>query len=235
MSAFRRYLPLLGLLVFAGAFFYFGGHQWLTLEQLRQHQEFLRDFVVHNPVVAALGFFVAYTVMVAVSLPGASLFSLAAGLLFGQWIGTVLVVLGATSGAVVLFLLVQTAIGEKLKEKAGPWYQKISAGFQDNAVSYMLFLRLVPLFPFFAVNITGALMGIGLPIFAFTTAVGIIPGSFVFVSAGVGVNAVLETGNILSPEISIALVGLGCISLIPILYKFYKKRQGKDVSKRGKT
>ena len=150
---------------------------------------------------------------------------MAAGFLFGQWLGTGLVIVGATIGAVLLFLLVNTTLGATLKSKAGPWFHKISAGFQDNAISYMLFLRLIPIFPFFAVNVAGAMMGIRLSVFSVTTALGILPGSFVFVSAGVGLDAVLETGEIINRQTQIAFIGLGLVSLIPIGYKMLSKRR----------
>ena len=221
----QRFLPFAVILLVIGLFFGLGGHEWLTLEKLTEHRLILQDHVQSNQLFSIFIFGCLYTIVVAASLPGAALLSLAAGFLFGQWLGTGLVVLSATTGAVLLFLMVDTTFGGILKAKAGPWFQKISAGFQDNAISYMLFLRLIPIFPFFAVNIAGAMLGIRLRDFSLTTAVGILPGSFVFVSAGVGLDAVLETGEIINRETQIAFVGLGLVSLLPVLYKVWSKRR----------
>ena len=220
-----RFIPIVVLLLLIGMFLGFGGHHLLTLEELARHRNYLQDQVQGNMIRSIIIFAAIYVAVVAGSLPGGALLSLAAGFLFGQWLGTMLVVASATLGAVLLFLLVDTAFGAILKEKAGPWFQKIRAGFQDNAISYMLFLRLVPIFPFFAVNIVGAMLGIRLTVFGLTTALGILPGSFVFVSAGVGLDAILETGEILNRETQIAFVGLGLVSLLPVGYKFLSKRR----------
>ncbi len=220
-----RFLPLVTIVLLIAVFFSFDGHHWLTLEKLAQHRDFLQKHVQESLLLSVLLFGLLYIVVVAASLPGAALLSLAAGFLFGQWLGTGLVIIGATIGAVLLFLLVNTTLGATLKSKAGPWFHKISAGFQDNAISYMLFLRLIPIFPFFAVNVAGAMMGIRLSVFSVTTALGILPGSFVFVSAGVGLDAVLETGEIINRQTQIAFIGLGLVSLIPIGYKMLSKRR----------
>ena len=225
MKKIVRFLPLIILLLVVVVFFGLGGHHWLTLEQLGAHRHALHTQVQDSLVLSTLIFAVVYIIVVAASLPGAALLSLAAGFLFGQWLGTGLVVFGATIGAILLFLLVDTTLGGVLKAKAGPWLDKISAGFQDNAISYLLFLRLIPLFPFFAVNIVGAILGIRLSIFTVTTALGILPGSFVFVSAGVGLDAVLETGEIINRETQIAFIGLGLVSLLPVGYKIWSKRR----------
>lgn len=220
-----RLLPLVAIALLIALFFGLDGHHWLTLEKLAQHRQSLQDHVQGNLLSSLILFMLVYIVVVAASLPGAALLSLASGFLFGQWLGTGLVIIGATIGAVLLFLLVNTTLGATLKNKAGPWFHKISTGFQDNAISYMLFLRLIPIFPFFAVNVAGAMMGIRLSVFSFTTALGILPGSFVFVSAGVGLDAVLETGEIINRQTQIAFIGLGLVSLIPIGYKMLSKRR----------
>ncbi len=225
MPKISRFLPVISILLLIGLFFGLDGHHWLTLEKLAQHRQFLQNHVQDSLLLSLFIFGLVYIIVVAASLPGAALLSLAAGFLFGQWLGTGLVIFGATTGAILLFMLVNTTLGEMLKTKAGPWFHKISAGFQDNAISYMLFLRLVPLFPFFAVNIAGAMMGVRLSVFSVTTALGILPGSFVFVSAGVGLDAVLETGEIINRQTQIAFIGLGLVSLIPIGYKMLSKRR----------
>ena len=177
----KRFFPLAVLAVGLGAFFALGGTEWLSAGRLLENRDVLQGWVDSAPLVSISLFVLVYVVVVAFSLPGAALCSLAAGFLFGRWLGTTLVVVSATTGATILFLLVHTALGQTFQSKAGAWIGKIRAGFQNNAISYMMFLRLVPLFPFFAVNIAGAVLGVSLRVFVATTALGIIPGSFVYV------------------------------------------------------
>ena len=149
--------------------------------------------------------------------------------MFGTLLGTALVVSAATLGATLLFLIAKTALGEMLQRKAGPWLEKMKKGFQNNAFHYLLTLRLVPLFPFFVVNLVPAFLGVKARDYILATFVGIIPGSFVFVSVGTGIGSVFDRGetfsasSILTPEILIALFGLGALSLLPVAFKYFKK------------
>ena len=127
----------------------------------------------------------------------------------------------------------KTALGDALRDRAGPWLKKLEAGFHENALSYLLVLRLIPLFPFFVVNLVPAFLGVRLRTYVIGTVVGIIPGSFVFASVGAGLGSLfdmtmgneLELSGILTPEIVTALVGLALLSLLPVAYKKYKARQ----------
>lgn len=184
---------------------------------------------VEDRVVLAVTLFVAiYAVSTATSLPGGAILSIAGGFLFGSWLGTVWIVVGATIGATALYLVAKTAFGDALKTKAGPWLKKMEAGFQDNAFSYLLVLRLVPLFPFFVVNLVPALLGVRLRTYVVATFVGIIPGSFVFASVGAGLGSVFDAmedfspAAALTPEVITALVGLAVLSLVPVAYKKLK-------------
>ena len=168
------------------------------------------------------------------SLPGGAALSIAGGFLFGSVLGTVWIVTGATLGATLIFLAAKTALGDSLKSKAGPWLNKMESGFRDNAFNYLLVLRLVPLFPFFVVNLVPAFLGVGLKTFFTATTLGIIPGTFVFASVGAGLGSVFEQGgdfspaSVLTPEIIIALVGLAVLALIPVGYEKFKARQRRD-------
>ena len=159
--------------------------------------------------------------------------TIAGGFLFGTLFGTLLVVLSATAGAVAIFLVAKTSLGEVLRAKAGPWLQQFEAGFRKNAFSYLLVLRLVPLFPFFVVNLVPAFLGVNLRTFAITTLIGIVPGTFVFTSVGAGLGSVFDMGEefsaagILTPEVIIALVGLALLSLLPLVYKAISTRREK--------
>ena len=127
----------------------------------------------------------------------------------------------------------KTALGDALRAKAGPWLKKLEAGFHENALSYLLVLRLIPLFPFFAVNLVPAFLGVRLRTYVIGTALGIIPGSFVFASVGAGLGSLFDTtmggevelSGALTPEIVTALVGLAALSLLPVAYKKYQARR----------
>jgi uncharacterized membrane protein YdjX (TVP38/TMEM64 family) len=150
------------------------------------------------------------------------------GLLFGTIAATIYVVIGATVGATGLFLAARTALGEPLRARAGPAVKRMEKGFQENALSYLLVLRLVPLFPFFVVNLVPAFLGVPLRTYVIGTVLGIIPGSFVYASVGNGLGAIFDAGQtpdlkiIFQPDILIPIIGLAILSLIPIAYKKFK-------------
>ena len=181
--------------------------------------------------LALLAFAGIYTFVVAISVPGAVILTLLGGYLFGIVAGTLIVVLSATAGACLLFIATKTAFKEILSKKAGPSVKKMEAGFQENALSYLLFLRLVPLFPFWLVNIVPALLDIPLRTFALGTSLGIIPGTFVYVLIGNGLHHLFEQNKtpnlsiIFEPNILAPLIGLSLLSVTPILYKKLKKNK----------
>jgi uncharacterized membrane protein YdjX (TVP38/TMEM64 family) len=187
-------------------------------------------FVMQSPIVAVLVFILLYALSTALSLPGGALLTVTAGFLFGIGLGTATTVVGATLGAVAIFLAARTGLRDVLAAKAGPMLQRMEAGFRENALSYLLVLRLIPIFPFFVVNIVPALLGVPLRTYAIGTLVGIIPGTFVFASIGAGLGSVFDRmeeftlKGALTPEVTIALVGLGVLSLIPVAYKKLKAR-----------
>ena len=166
------------------------------------------------------------------SLPGGAILSIAGGFLFGAWLGTLYIVVGATVGATAVFLITRTALGDALRARAGPWLKSMEAGFQENALSYLLVLRLVPLFPFFVVNLVPAFLGVGLRTYVVGTFVGIVPGAFVFAFTGAGLGSVFDSSEsfspaaVLTPEVIVALTGLALLSLLPVAYKKIKTRRG---------
>ena len=172
-----------------------------------------------HPLLATLAFVVVYAGATALSLPGALFLTMAGGFLFGTWLGGLLSVIGATSGAVVLFLIARSSLGAALRDRAGPWLMRLEAGFRRDAFSYLLVLRLVPLFPFWLVNLVPALLDVPLSTFALATFVGIIPGGLVYASVGSGLGAVLDRGEqpdldlILEPQVFLPLLGLAALAL----------------------
>ncbi len=226
----RRLLPMGILAGGIAAFFAFGLDDYLTFDALREHRGELMGFVMQKPVVAMLAFILLYAVATALSLPGGALLTVTAGFLFGIGLGTAATVVGATIGAISIYLAAKTAFRDVLTAKAGSMLQRMEAGFKDNALSYLLVLRLIPIFPFFIVNIVPALLGVPLRTYAIGTLIGIIPGTFVFASIGAGLGSVFDRmeefslKGALTPEVTIALIGLAVLSLVPVLHKKFKAR-----------
>jgi len=228
----KRLAPVAVLAALAVAVFAFGFDDYLTFEALREHRAALRGWVAEYGAVAALVYVLIYAAAVAMSLPGAVFMTLAGGFLFGAALGTACTVVAATLGATAVFLVARTALGDSLRARAGPWMTRLEAGFRGNALSYLLVLRLIPVFPFWLVNLVPAALGVPLGVFVAATAVGIVPGTFVFCLAGAGLGGVFDSGEtfsasaVLTPEIVAALLGLAALSLAPTLYKRAKARRG---------
>jgi uncharacterized membrane protein YdjX (TVP38/TMEM64 family) len=212
-----------------GLFLAFRLDRYIGFSALKEHRTMLMDLVERHAVAMAVGFVAVYALAAAFSLPIAAVLSISGGFLFGQWLGTVLNVLGATAGATAVFLAARTAIGDSLRRRAGPWLARMEEGFRDNALCYLLVLRLVPLFPFVAVNLVPAMLGVGLRDFVVATFIGIIPGAFVYTAVGAGLGSVFDAGGefrpsgILTPQVITALVGLACLALVPVVYKKLKR------------
>ncbi len=208
--------------------------QYLTLETLRANRAELTAFVASHLLLSAALYTLIYIAAVAFSLPGAVLLTLTGGFLFGTVAGSTLTVLGATIGATLIFLLAKAILGEQALDRLGPQGATLTQNIKKNAWSYLLVLRLVPLFPFFLVNLAPAFAGVGLKTFVLTTFIGIIPGTVVFSLAGAGIDDALaregaiSISSILTPEIIAGLVGLAVLSLaaIPLRRKFERADDG---------
>ena len=231
-SVWKRFGPLAVLVAGLLAFWVFDLGRFVSFEVLRAHREALTDLVAVRPISGGVVAAVGYALVVAFSLPVASLMTLVVGFLFGQIWGTVIVVAGATVGALAVFTAARSALGGGLRARAGPFVRWLQAGFQANAWSYMLILRLVPLFPFWLVNIVPAMLQVPTRVFVLTTAIGIVPGSFVFVGLGNGMGHILEAGELpglavfAAPEVLMPLVLLAALSALPILYKRWRGAPG---------
>jgi len=225
-----RWLPLAGIALAALLFLAFGYENWLSFDALKNHRQALLAAVEQYPAPTAALFVALYAVSTALSLPIATLLTLVGGFLFGALAGTGYVVLGATLGAAMLFLAARSAMGSGLRDRAGPWLGRLQDGFRENAFSYLLFLRLVPVFPFFVVNLVPALLGMRLLPYLAATLIGILPASAIYVYAGVGLGSVFDRGEtfslsgILTPEMTAALIGLALLSLVPILLGKLRRR-----------
>ncbi len=246
-----RLLPLALLAIAAVLFWWCGGLGYFTLQKLGEHRETLLAWVSQNYAAALAGYIGIYAVIVALSLPVAAPLTLAGGFLFGWLVGGLATIVAATCGAVAIFMLARTALAEPLARQAGPWLDKLRAGFREDAIGYLLFLRLVPAFPFWLVNLAPALLGVSLRDYVVATAIGIIPGTFAFALTGAGLDSVLaahqeayascmaqnpapdacsfglDPSSLLTPELLIASAALGVIALIPAIVKrFWHGRPG---------
>jgi uncharacterized membrane protein YdjX (TVP38/TMEM64 family) len=227
-----------------------GWHQYLSFKTVGLNYEALRTFIAGNLLGALAIFVLAYVAVVALSLPGALIMSLTGGLLFGWKLGAPAIVVGATAGATILFLVANTSLGEPLAARAGPALVKLREGFKANALSYLLFLRLVPAFPFVVVNLAAALLGVPLRTFVIGTAVGIIPGTLAYATAGSGLGSVIEAQNasykaclakspanpdvacpynidtsaLITRELVAAFILLGVVALIPLAIEKWRAR-----------
>jgi uncharacterized membrane protein YdjX (TVP38/TMEM64 family) len=195
---------------------------YVSLETLAAHRQDLTLFAQSHFPQAALAYVGIYITVVALSLPGALFLSLTGGFLFGALTGALLTVTSATCGATIMFLVARTLSGDRALERLGTRGVLFSQNIRRNAWAYLLALRLIPLFPFFLVNLAPAFAGVGLATFVFTTFFGIIPGTAIFSLSGAGLGAVLEQGgaisakSILTPEILAALSGLALFALLSI-------------------
>jgi uncharacterized membrane protein YdjX (TVP38/TMEM64 family) len=207
-----------------------GLDSYFTLDTLRNNRAALSAFVAANTFLAVALYICAYIGVVALSLPVGTVMTLSGGFLFGVPLGVTATVVGATLGAGAVFLIARSAFGDVLRARAGPFMAKMADGFGKNAFSYLLSLRLVPLFPFFAVNLVPALLGMKLWPYLAATAIGIVPGTAVFSAFGAGLGEVFDQGGavslkgVLSPTMIGALVGMGLLSLLPIVVRKARER-----------
>ncbi|MBI1326202.1 MAG: DUF547 domain-containing protein [Alphaproteobacteria bacterium] len=225
LKVIKRWAPLIILAVLMATAFANGLHEKISLQVLQENKGAMLDAVASRPVLTALGFMALYIVFVALSLPAATLLTLTGGFLFGSWLGTFYVVTAATIGATIIFFIAKTSLGTTLREKAGGLYKRVEDNMKDNATGYLLFMRLVPVFPFFLVNIVPALFNVKPRTFILTTFFGIIPGSFVYVNLGGQLADIDKLGDLVSMQTLLAFVLLGVFALIPTLYKQIKGKK----------
>jgi uncharacterized membrane protein YdjX (TVP38/TMEM64 family) len=224
-----RWLPLLLIVAALAAAAYFRVDRYLAFETLAAHREWLLGLVARQGLLAALAFIAIYAGAAALSIPGGSVLTLLAGFLFGPLWGTVYAVLGATLGATGIFLAARTALGDALRRRAGPFLRKFEEGFRRDAFYYLLFLRLVPVFPFWLVNLVPAFLGVTLATFVPATFIGIIPATAVFAGLGDGLGAVIDAGGkpdlgiALQPRVLLPLLALGILALVPVAVRRWRR------------
>jgi uncharacterized membrane protein YdjX (TVP38/TMEM64 family) len=230
MILLRRLLPVVLLAAAFAAIWRSGLPDQLTWSALGRNQALLAGWVEAHPLLSRIGYVGLYTLSTALSLPQAVLLTIAGGLLFGTIVGTALATVGATAGATVLFLAARSALGEPLSRRGGATVANLRTALRRDGFSYLLAIRLVPLFPFWVVNLAASVSGMRLRSYVFATLIGVIPGTLVFASVGSGVGDVLAAGG--TPNLSVIfslpvlgpLVGLALLSLLPVVWKRWKRR-----------
>ena len=210
---------VLAIGVAVAAFFYFDLSRFLSLQSLKDNRDYLLSFTETHTALAAALFVLTYVAVTGLSLPGAVILTLAGGFLFGAVWGMLFVNLGATTGATLAFLASRYLLRDWVERKFGKWLGPVQQGFTSNAFSYLLTLRLIPLFPFFVVNLASGLTRMNVGTYVVATALGIIPGSFVYAYAGRQLGTINSLKDIASPGVIGAFVLLGILALVPSLYK----------------
>jgi uncharacterized membrane protein YdjX (TVP38/TMEM64 family) len=242
----KRFAPVAVVVLAMVAVFATGAHRHVSLETLVRHRMAIEAFIDAHSIAAVAAFMAVYITMVALSIPGGLCLTITGGILFGTIVGGLATVVSATVGATIIFLVARSACGESLVRRAGPLACKLADGFRADAFSYLLFLRLVPAFPFFLVNLAPALVGVKLSTFVTATLIGVIPATFAFSFLGSGLDSVIaaqervfraclasgrtdcelhfDLGMIATPRLLAALATLGVIALIPVVLKRLRAR-----------
>jgi uncharacterized membrane protein YdjX (TVP38/TMEM64 family) len=224
-----RAAPLVLLMLAGVLFIALGGARHLTFAALAANRQWLVALVAREEGLAAALFTLLYAGLVAALFPEAGLLTMAAGFLFGSLLGTFCVVIGATIGATIVFLVARAGfVG--LAARAGPRAERLAMGFRRDALSYLLVLRLVPFFPFWLVNLVAGAAGLPLRTYVVCTLVGIIPSTFIYASLGAGLDALIKAGRrpdifvLFRPSILLPLLGLAVLSLLPVAYRHWRRR-----------
>jgi uncharacterized membrane protein YdjX (TVP38/TMEM64 family) len=246
----RRWLPLAIIVAAVVLAWLFDLHRFLSIQTIARNREALADFVAANRLLAIVIYAAAYVLTTVLVIPGAALLTILGGFQFGWLTAGLVTIFAATTGATLLFLAARSSFRDVLVRKGGNLVKKIATGFEEDAFNYLLFLRLVPVFPFFVVNIAPALTGIPVRVFVLATLLGIIPGTFAYAVLGAGLDSIiaaqmqayeecvrtqgevncsydLRPGSLLTPEILVAFVALGLVALIPpVLKRLRARRRG---------
>ncbi len=221
----RKWAPLGVIIALMASAYAFNLHHYFDLNAFHEHKEFMQNYVAEHPLLSGLIFVTLYIAAVALSLPIATILTLSGGFLFGLVLGALYVISAATMGATIIFTIAKTSLGDSLRQKASGLYERIEGNMNENAVGYLLFMRLVPIFPFVLVNIAPALFNVKTRVFVLTTFFGIMPGSVVFVNLGQQLGEITSLKDLVSMETLLAFALLGFFALIPNLYKMVKGKK----------
>jgi uncharacterized membrane protein YdjX (TVP38/TMEM64 family) len=252
----RRFLPLIVLAGTIGLVFAMGWQDYLRPRVIADSTDALQAFVAQHRVLAVALYMAVYIVVVALSIPGAAILTLLGGFLYGWYIAGPATVIAATIGATIIFLVAKTSVGDVLRARAGPFLDRLAKGFEEDAFNYLLFLRLVPVFPFWLVNIAPAFLGVRIRTYFITTLFGIIPGTLAYSYVGGSLDSIftsaqadaayqaclaqeaagavaagscslpVDFSDLITPQILIAIIALGVVALIPVVIRRVRARRG---------
>ncbi|MBJ6136237.1 FAD-dependent oxidoreductase [Marinobacter litoralis] len=213
----RKLFLLLVIAVIVVVFISFDLHRLLTLENLQQHREAIAGWIEQNLFVAVVGYAGIYVLVTALSLPGAAIMTLAGGAFFGNLYGLAAVSVASTVGASLAFLIARFLLRDTLRSRYRQTVEKIDRGIEKDGAFYLATLRLVPVFPFFLINLAMGLTAMKLRTYAWVSWLAMLPGTFVYVNAGTQVGQIQSTGDILSGEL---LLSFALLALFPLLAKY---------------
>ena len=197
--------------------------RFFTLEALKENRQALLAYYAGHRATMVLGFMAIYIVQTALSLPGAAILSLTAGAIFGAVMGTAYAVIAATIGATLALLVTRYLLRDAVLSRFGPKLEGINRELEERGLNYLLFLRLVPVFPFFLINLAAGLTRLPLRTFVIGTLVGIIPGGFIYCNAGASLATITSAGDVASPRVLGSFALLGLFALVPVIYGKMKK------------
>ena len=231
MPWLKRFGPIVLVLALIGLALVSGVTEHLTLSELKLRRDELQALVHQYPLLSLGAYILVYVAVVSLSLPGALIMTLSGGFLFGPWLGALVAATGASLGAAVIFLICRTAVGDAMRGKAGSTIARIEEGVRRDAFSYLLTLRLIPVMPFWLVNLAAGFVAIPLRTFLIATVLGILPGSLVYAGLGSGLGHVFASGQepnlrvIFEPQVLLPLIGLSLLSLLPIVLRRFRKSE----------
>lgn len=214
-----KILLLLAVAGLIGLFFFLDLGRFLTLESLQDNRQVLSTFYAEHRLAMVAAFMLLYILQSALSLPGAIIFALTAGAIFGPWLGTLYAVSAATIGATLCFLAARHLLRDKITARFGARLEGLNRELEARGLNYLLFVRLVPVFPFFLINLAAGLTRMPLRTFVPGSFFGMIPGGFVFVNAGAGLASISSLSDMVSPRVLSAFALLGLLCLVPVLYE----------------
>jgi len=214
----RKLAIIIFAVILLALFYYFDLGRFLTLAALKTNRDLLAAFYAEHRLATVLLFMAVYVVQTALSLPGAAILSLAAGAIFGAMMGTVYACLAASIGATLAFLATRYLLHDLVQRRFGGRMEKLNRELETRGFNYLLFLRLVPVFPFFLINLAAGLTRLPLRTFIIGTIVGIIPGGFVYCNAGASLATITALREVVSFRVLGSFALLGLFALLPVIY-----------------
>ena len=215
-------IVILGIVVIIiASYFIFDLGQYLTLAMLQDNKDKLFQLYQKNQILFLISFFLIYVLSTAVSIPGATILTLTGGFIFGRYLGTITVGIAACIGATLAMIIARTILGKSLQKKYHKQLATINQGIEKDGGMYLLSLRLIPIFPFFLINLLMGLTTMSIARYYIFSQIGMLPGTFVYVNAGTALANVKQLSDILSFEI---FISFALLAIVPLAIKFVMKK-----------